>query len=547
MLEPYSVEVVWIVVVGFLVAFILAFGVGANDVANSFGTSVGAKVLTLRQACILATIFEVLGAVLIGSKVSDTVRKGIFDVKIYDNQERELMLASLAALTGSAAWNILATFLRLPISGTHSIVGAILGFSLVSKGVAGIRWKTMGTIVASWFISPIMSGIVSSLIFLSIRHFILKKKNPLEPGLRSLPIFYGTTILINIFSVVHDGPEMLKFNVVPWWGALIIAVGLGLIVGIIVFTVVVPHQRKVILEGMKEQSDISNDIENEAHDFQLENLKANNCECITYKQNEINNIHNKEKDHILENGDCKANGIEKVIIPSNKDYIPLSKQTTISTPNDSDGYASTNSSNSLVQGKTEITFIKMSDDQQSMTLPLESKSEEDKPEVSKLFSLLQILTAVFGSFAHGGNDVSNAVGPVVAIWMIYAEGEVHQKSSTPILILLYGGIGISIGLWVWGRRVIKTLGEDLTKITPSSGFTIEIGAATTVLLASKIGLPVSSTHCKVGSIVFVGWIRSKQGVDWRLFGNIILAWVLTLPVTCGLSAAVMAILYAVAC
>lgn len=544
MLEPYSIEVLWIVVVGFLIAFVLAFGVGANDVANSFGTSVGSKVLTLRQACILATIFEILGAILIGSKVSDTVRKGIFDVKIYDNQEKQLMLASLAALTGSAAWNILATFLRLPISGTHSIVGAILGFSLVSKGVAGIRWKTLGTIVASWFISPIMSGIVSSMIFLTIRHFILKKEKPLEPGLRSLPIFYGATILINIFSVVHDGPELLKFNVVPWWGALIIAIGLGFIVGLVVFIIIVPHQRKAILEGMKEQSENSNDVENNTNDFQLENLKTNNIECITYKQNEINNIHNKVC--TIENGNCKGNSIEKAIISNNKDYIPLSKQTTLSTPNDSDGYISNNSNNSLVNGKTEITFIKISDDQQSLTSPLESRSEEEKPEVSKLFSVLQILTAVFGSFAHGGNDVSNAVGPLVAIWMIYAEGEVHQKSSTPILILLYGGIGISIGLWIWGRRVIKTLGEDLTKITPSSGFTIEIGAATTVLLASKIGLPVSSTHCKVGSIVFVGWIRSRQGVHWRLFGGIILAWVLTLPVTCGLSAAVMAILSKVA-
>ncbi|KAG8229673.1 hypothetical protein J437_LFUL010005 [Ladona fulva] len=171
----------------------------------------------------------------------------------------------------------------------------------------------------------------------------------------------------------------------------------------------------------------------------------------------------------------------------------------------------------------------------------------DSPEVASLFSFLQILTATFGSFAHGGNDVSNAIGPLIALWLIYQEGSVHQKSETPIYILLYGGVGISVGLWLWGRRVIQTIGEDLTKITPSTGFTIEIGAASTVLLASKIGLPISTTHCKVGSVVFVGWASTtKKGVDWKLFRNIIYAWVVTIPVAGGLSAAIMAILRAVA-
>ncbi|GFY79721.1 sodium-dependent phosphate transporter 1-A [Trichonephila inaurata madagascariensis] len=175
MLEAYSNAVVWIVVFSFLVAFFLAFGVGANDVANSFGTSVGSKVLTLRQACILATIFEILGALLMGYKVSDTVRKEIFDLEMYTDEERLLMMGNLAALFGSAVWNIVATFLKLPISGTHSIIGAILGFTCVAKGFRGIRWKTLGFIVASWFLSPLLSGLVSVAIFLLIRRFILSK------------------------------------------------------------------------------------------------------------------------------------------------------------------------------------------------------------------------------------------------------------------------------------------------------------------------------------------------------------------------------------
>lgn len=171
----------------------------------------------------------------------------------------------------------------------------------------------------------------------------------------------------------------------------------------------------------------------------------------------------------------------------------------------------------------------------------EDELEVDQPAVSMLFQFLQILTACFGSFAHGGNDVSNAIGPLVALWLLYESGSVVSSAPTPIWLLLYGGVGICAGLWVWGRRVIQTMGKDLTPITPSSGFSIELASAFTVVVASNIGLPVSTTHCKVGSVVAVGWLRSRKSVDWRLFRNIFIAWFVTVPISGLISAAIMAL------
>ncbi|KAM9053377.1 sodium-dependent phosphate transporter 1 isoform 4-T4 [Megaptera novaeangliae] len=180
-------------------------------------------------------------------------------------------------------------------------------------------------------------------------------------------------------------------------------------------------------------------------------------------------------------------------------------------------------------------------DRKGSTSSLEEWCDQDKPEVSFLFQFLQILTACFGSFAHGGNDVSNAIGPLVALYLVYDTGDVSSKVATPIWLLLYGGVGICIGLWVWGRRVIQTMGKDLTPITPSSGFSIELASALTVVIASNIGLPISTTHCKVGSVVSVGWLRSKKAVDWRLFRNIFMAWFVTVPISGVISAAIMAV------
>lgn len=209
-MEPYADGVLWIVIVAFIISFILAFAVGANDVANSFATSVGSGVMTLKQACYLATIFEISGAILLGYKVSDTIRKGILDIEQYDGHEKELMLGMLASLGGCAIWLLIATYMKLPVSTTHSIVGATVGFGLVARGTEGIQWDSILTIALSWIISPVLSGAISIAIYMLIYRFILKAKQPFEACLTALPVIWGVVVFINVIGITLDGSKCKK-------------------------------------------------------------------------------------------------------------------------------------------------------------------------------------------------------------------------------------------------------------------------------------------------------------------------------------------------
>lgn len=473
----------WLVVVGFLVAFVLAFGIGANDVANTFGTSVGSKVLTMRQACILATIFETLGSILIGAKVSGTIRKGILDPSVFGDNQLELMLGYISALIGCCIWLFIATFLSLPISGTHSIVGSTLGMALVSKGFGVIQWFMIAKIVASWFISPLVSGIISACLFVLVKKFVLTADRPLAAGIAILPMIYTVTIFINFGGVLQSSPPLIGLNLIPWWVKLIALAVICVVVYLVVWLILAPFLKK--------------------------------------KYGSANNMVAPIKEVTTQS--------TFVTIPSVTDVGEYSKKGGI------------NAANIDIEGLPDTNDAKISSDTASNSKILQQNNDKDvsrsdPEETTQLFSFLQILTAIFGSFAHGGNDVSNAIGPLIGLYLIWKDGAVVSQSSTPEWILLYGGVGISVGLWVLGRRVIKTIGEDLTKITPSSGFVIELASAMTVLGASLMNIPISSTHCKVGSVVFTGRVRAKDSVDWSLFRNIGLAWILTVPITCGIAA-----------
>jgi len=340
---------------------------------------------------------------------------------------------------------------------------------LVAKHFIGIKWLSIGNIIASWFVSPLAAGVISIIGYFFLYKFVLSTKPSKRKGLvlSILPGFFAVTVFVNLFSILFKGPSFLSpFPTLPI-ADFFFSFGISLVISALVWLVVllfwVPKQRKIILEE--------------------------------------------------------------------SDPPSLSLDAPTQAP---------------------------------------SLEEVDLPEVSQVFRSLQILTSCFGSFAHGANDVSNAIGPLIAIYMIYSQGNVYQEGGVPVYLLLFGGFGISVGLWVLGSRVIRTIGKDLTSVTPSSGFTIELCSSLTVLAASKLGFPISTTHCKVGSVVAVGWIRkrlinvdnqmdeenkvtppqdispietsietpneTKSGVNWKLFLEIGAAWILTLPVSAAFSA-----------
>uniref|UniRef100_A0A8C9S6U9 Phosphate transporter n=1 Tax=Scleropages formosus TaxID=113540 RepID=A0A8C9S6U9_SCLFO len=635
-------EYLWLLVVGFLIAFVLAFSVGANDVANSFGTAVGSGVLSLRQACVLATVFETLGSVLLGAKVSETIRKGIIDPAVYNGSEHVMMAGSVSAMFGSAVWQLLASFLKLPISGTHCIVGATIGFSLVAKGQQGVNWKALGKIVASWFLSPLLSGIMSALLFFLVRLFILGKMDPVPNGLKALPVFYAMTMGINLFSIMFTGAPMLGFDKLAWWATLLISLACAVITAVVVWFFVCPYLKKKIereiqsspsesplmekkglhcpiLKPVPEEPplaappsplasaeerrvafDIGEEEEGEDKDSssaapgkslaraQSQNILVQFSNGLTHiPSHGGSQYHTVHKDsglykdllhklHLAKVGDCMGETGERPMRRNNSytaytmaicglhaDFRPREGELRLSDDFDREkaglgagqekkrvrmdsytSYCNAVADNGPPEciGEGEVTLEVHDRDNEGSQGSLErDRMDGDRPEVSLLFQFLQILTACFGSFAHGGNDVSNAIGPLVALWLVYQDGAVISSSPIPIWLLLYGGVGICTGLWVWGRRVIQTMGKDLTPITPSSGFSIELASAVTVVVASNIGLPISTTHCKVGSVVAVGWLRSRKAVDWRLFRNIFMAWFVTVPISGLISAGIMAL------
>jgi len=381
----------------------MAWGIGANDVANAMATSVGARAITASQALMIAAVFEFTGAVLAGGEVTSTIRKGIIDVSAVASSPEILIYGMLAALLAAASWLLLASWKGWPVSTTHSIVGAIIGFALVGVGSDSVHWSKVGSIVASWVISPLLAGTLAYLIFSSVHWLILSRADPLAKARRYVPIYIFAAIfmlsLVTMFKgLKHVGLDLTREEC---YGVAFGLALVGSLVGRFIVVRIQPNRK----------------AEKRFHYFTVE----------------------------------------------------------------------------------------------------------------RVFAVLMVVTACSMAFAHGSNDVANAIGPVAAIINIAQEGTVEQKSALSIPILLLGGLGIVIGLATYGRRVMATVGRRITHLTPSRGFAAELAAATTIVLASGTGIPISTTHTLVGAVLGVGMARGITAINLAVVGRIFLSWAVTIP------------------
>ena len=392
-----------------LFGIFMAWGIGANDVANAMATSVGSRALTIKQAILVAAVFEFAGAVLAGGEVTSTIRKGIVDADLLASTPELLVYGMLASLLAAGTWLLIASRKGWPVSTTHSIVGAIVGFAAVGIGIDAVKWAKVGTIVMSWVVSPLTSGFIAFLIYLSVQRLILRHEDPLHRAKVYVPVY----IFFAAFTI----------------------------------TLV------TILKGLKH---VGLDLE-------------------------------------LEQSYAIAIGIAVLI---------------------------------AIVGALFIRRIQPN-----------KKAEKDQHyyTVERVFGVLMVVTACGMAFAHGSNDVANAIGPLAAVISVAQTGAITAKSSLPLWVLMLGGGGIVIGLATYGRHVIATVGKQITQLTPSRGFAAELAAATTIVIASGTGIPISTTHTLVGAVLGVGLARGIEAIDLRVVGKIFVSWVVTIPAGAALA------------
>lgn len=388
-----------ILIIAVVVGLYSAINIGANDVANSMATSVASKALTIKKAVVVAGVFDMLGATLVGAHVANTIRKGLVDPLEFSDTPELFVYGMLAAVLGSALWVNIATYFKLPVSTTHSIIGGVLGFGLVSVGAAGIHWNVVLLVVLSWIISPVFGGIIAFSIFSIIKKFVLSSETPIERTKRLGPYLTGMVAFILSLSIIYKGLKNLHLDL-DFLEAFVISFFFGLLGYLAGY---------FILKRYKEK--------------------------------------------------------------------------------DSDPYA----------------------------------------QVEQMANPLQVISACFQAFSHGANDVANAIGPVAAIFAVLQTSKVEMSVGIPLWILLMGGGGLAFGVYVWGYRVMDTVGHKITTITPTRGFSAEFGTATTVLICSRLGMPVSTTHVAIGNILGVGLARGISAINLNVIKSIFSAWVISLP------------------
>jgi phosphate/sulfate permease len=443
-----------------LLGFYMAWNIGANDVANAMGTSVGSKALSLRRAVILAAILEFSGAFFVGSSVSETIQKGIIDPMIFQADPMIFVLGMMGSLLATGALLQIASYYGLPVSTTHAIVGAVIGFGAAIGGFDAIHWSEVGWIAASWVLSPVLSGIVAYLIFLLIQKKILFALNPVEATQRLAPFFVFLCFNIVTLSLFYHGLSQMDLDL-SFSFAFSISCTISLAAALLSYKLI----------GRLSPSETP--LPSGFHPAQAVSLEKA--------------LHHMQRVHLSNQSDAHAGRISKIL--------------------------------------DEVRHL--SDDVKKQAPFLHSSAQYHS--VEKAFVFLQILSASLVAFAHGANDVANAIGPVAAVLGVLKTNAIASTSEIPSWLLALGGAGIVIGLASWGWRVIETIGRKITELTPTRGFAAEFGAATTILLASKLGLPISTTHALVGAVFGVGMARGLKALNLQTLKEIVLSWIVTIP------------------
>jgi len=490
-------EYTWILAFGIIFSFIAAFGIGANDVANAFATSVGAKSITLKQAVIIAAIFEFSGAFFMGSHVASTIRKGITDLDHFEDIPDVLMFGMMCVCFSVSVWLLLATALSLPVSTTHTCVGSVLGVAVAARGFEAVNWDVVTKIVISWFASPILSGLIAVGLWKSIKHGILRGSNPRARTLMFYPFLVSFCVIIVIFYTIFKGSPQYDLDETPLGIAFGIAFGVGIFAGLLTYGIALPY-----LEERMDKELADKLVAKEEGDEEMAQKGGNIDEADS-----VDDDPKRNPDRSNEPDEYEADG--------KKDTTPKQEEKTEPT----------------CMAKIFPDLHKVFEDQVTDdVLKMLSASEAFDESAELAFSYLQVFSACFDAFAHGANDVANAIGPMAAVYAIWDTGIVEKKVDMPLWILAMGGIGLVVGLALYGQNIIIAIGHKLTKISPSRGFCIEIGAALVVITGSRFEIPLSTTHCQVGATVGVGMSEGINNVNWWSFLLIVIGWIITLVV-----------------
>lgn len=467
----------WILISGGVLSFFAAMGIGANDAANAFATSIGSRSLNIKQAVGLAAIFEAGGAILMGSHVVNTIRKGIADYECFVDEPYVLMYGCMWVCFSVGVWLFLASKYEMPVSTTHSCVGAMIGMTMALKGPDCVIWYEekeefpyiggVSGIVLSWIISPLFSAVLASIIFASLRSGFLRLVDSYNKAIYVFPIIVGSTVTLNIFYIVYKGAKGIGLDETSIEIACAWSFGLGS--GIALLTIPLINKLKYYIDT---------NFENKK---KIDNNNHCGIELIENNNNDDNNNDNNKNNSIF-----SFFNIDNII--SNDDDV------------------------NKIHNNAEI---------------FDEKTEE-------LFKGLQIFTAICSSFSHGANDVANAIGPFAVMYVIYQNDELDEKNelgNEAYWILCLGGIGISIGLAVYGYKIIQAIGIKICKITPSRGIAIELASAVVIITGSRLEIPLSTTHCQVGATTGVAILEDPKkcsGINPIVLNKTIFGWILTL-------------------